>query len=151
MSEEEFHTLADETIHDLLEKFEVSFVINLCDLLFWKACTTSEVLIGFVPSFFWQEYGDAIQVDGYEVDYGVSWVGIFLLSHSSLSFISWLSWFIAMHLEQNHVLTLKLGSLGTYVINKQTPNRQIWLSSPVRYWEYEFLLILYIKLCILLF
>ncbi|XP_051875158.1 frataxin, mitochondrial [Pristis pectinata] len=29
------------------------------------------------------------------------------------------------------VLTIKLGeSLGTYVINKQTPNRQIWLSSP---------------------
>lgn len=35
---------------------------------------------------------------------------------------------------QNEVLTLKLGSLGTYVINKQTPNRQIWMSSPVRYW-----------------
>lgn len=29
------------------------------------------------------------------------------------------------------VLTVKLGSLGTYVLNKQTPNRQIWLSSPV--------------------
>ncbi|KAK9970968.1 hypothetical protein ABG768_026870 [Culter alburnus] len=29
------------------------------------------------------------------------------------------------------VLTLKVGSdHGTYVINKQTPNRQIWLSSP---------------------
>ncbi|KAL8560928.1 hypothetical protein ACOMHN_019912 [Nucella lapillus] len=29
------------------------------------------------------------------------------------------------------VLTLKLGGpLGTYVINKQTPNKQIWLSSP---------------------
>ncbi|XP_058157687.1 frataxin, mitochondrial isoform X1 [Dasypus novemcinctus] len=29
------------------------------------------------------------------------------------------------------VLTIKLGgNLGTYVINKQTPNRQIWLSSP---------------------
>ena len=29
------------------------------------------------------------------------------------------------------VLTVKLGSgFGTYVINKQTPNRQIWLSSP---------------------
>jgi frataxin len=31
------------------------------------------------------------------------------------------------------VLTLSLGSLGTYVINKQTPNRQIWMSSPLRY------------------
>jgi len=28
------------------------------------------------------------------------------------------------------VLTLKLGSNGTYVLNKQPPNRQIWLSSP---------------------
>ncbi|KAM5193750.1 frataxin, mitochondrial [Mantella aurantiaca] len=31
----------------------------------------------------------------------------------------------------NGVLTVKIGSeIGTYVINKQTPNRQIWLSSP---------------------
>lgn len=31
------------------------------------------------------------------------------------------------------VLTVHLGRRhGTYVINKQTPNRQIWLSSPVR-------------------
>lgn len=29
------------------------------------------------------------------------------------------------------VMTVKLGSLGTYVINKQTPNRQIWMSSPL--------------------
>jgi frataxin len=29
------------------------------------------------------------------------------------------------------VLTVKLGVHGTYVINKQTPNRQIWLSSPL--------------------
>jgi frataxin len=32
---------------------------------------------------------------------------------------------------QQGVLTVKLGSHGTYVINKQTPNRQIWLSSPL--------------------
>ena len=38
---------------------------------------------------------------------------------------------------QNQVLTLKLGCLGTYVLNKQTPNRQIWLSSPVRYFAYR--------------
>ena len=30
----------------------------------------------------------------------------------------------------NGVLTVKLAGNGTYVINKQTPNRQIWLSSP---------------------
>eukprot|EP00793_Prasinoderma_coloniale_P003491 PRCOL_00006727-RA len=29
------------------------------------------------------------------------------------------------------VLTLTLGEKGTYVVNKQTPNRQLWLSSPV--------------------
>ncbi|XP_020615169.1 frataxin, mitochondrial-like isoform X2 [Orbicella faveolata] len=28
------------------------------------------------------------------------------------------------------VLTVNLGGRGTYVINKQSPNRQIWLSSP---------------------
>ncbi|KAI4322595.1 hypothetical protein L6164_022272 [Bauhinia variegata] len=69
MQEDEFHRLADSTIHDLQEKFEV--------------------------------YGDSIEVDGFDIDYG------------------------------NDVLTLKLGDLGTYVLNKQTPNRQIWLSSPV--------------------
>jgi len=29
------------------------------------------------------------------------------------------------------VLTIRLGRHGTYVVNKQTPNRQLWLSSPV--------------------
>lgn len=37
-------------------------------------------------------------------------------------------------IHQSGVLTIKLGGdLGTYVINKQTPNKQIWLSSPSRY------------------
>lgn len=32
---------------------------------------------------------------------------------------------------QDGVLTVRLGGqFGTYVINRQTPNRQIWLSSP---------------------
>ncbi|KAG6752495.1 hypothetical protein POTOM_044730 [Populus tomentosa] len=69
LQEDEFHSLADSTIHDLQEKFE--------------------------------EYGDSVQIDGFDIDYG------------------------------NEVLTLKLGDLGTYVLNKQTPNRQLWLSSPV--------------------
>ena len=34
-------------------------------------------------------------------------------------------------LFQNGVLTLQLGHHGTWVINKQTPNLQIWYSSPV--------------------
>ncbi|EFX65222.1 hypothetical protein DAPPUDRAFT_333409 [Daphnia pulex] len=47
----------------------------------------------------------------------------------------------------NGVLTIQLGQHGTYVINKQTPNRQIWLSSPTsgpkrydyinRHWVYS--------------
>ncbi|KAE8654812.1 Frataxin [Hibiscus syriacus] len=69
LSEDEFHRLANSTIHDLQEKLE--------------------------------EYGDVVELDGFDVDYG------------------------------NEVLTLKLGTLGTYVMNKQTPNRQIWLSSPI--------------------
>ncbi|XP_077242134.1 frataxin-like protein isoform X2 [Tasmannia lanceolata] len=48
-----------------------------------------------------EEFGDGVQIDGFDIDYG------------------------------NQVLTMKLGNSGTYVINKQTPNRQIWLSSPV--------------------
>ncbi|GMP54274.1 hypothetical protein CsSME_00019494 [Camellia sinensis var. sinensis] len=67
--EDEFHNLADSTIHGLLEKLE--------------------------------EYGDSVDIDGFDIDYG------------------------------NQVLTMKLGASGTYVLNKQTPNRQIWLSSPV--------------------
>uniref|UniRef100_A0A8C9BL14 Frataxin, mitochondrial n=1 Tax=Phocoena sinus TaxID=42100 RepID=A0A8C9BL14_PHOSS len=35
------------------------------------------------------------------------------------------------HRQLGGVLRIKLGgALGTYVINKQTPNEQIWLSSP---------------------
>lgn len=32
---------------------------------------------------------------------------------------------------QEGVLTIGLGSHGTYVLNKQAPNKQIWSSSPV--------------------
>ncbi|XP_058191809.1 frataxin, mitochondrial-like [Rhododendron vialii] len=46
-------------------------------------------------------YGDSVDIDDFDIDYG------------------------------NQVLTLKLGTLGTYVVNKQTPNRQIWMSSPL--------------------
>ncbi|KAJ1406209.1 Frataxin/CyaY [Sesbania bispinosa] len=48
-----------------------------------------------------EDYGDSVELDGFDIDYG------------------------------NDVLTVKLGDLGTYVLNKQTPNRQLWLSSPV--------------------
>jgi len=31
---------------------------------------------------------------------------------------------------ESGVLTFKMGDIGTYVINKQPPNKQIWFSSP---------------------
>ncbi|KAF5481166.1 hypothetical protein F2P56_001839 [Juglans regia] len=83
LQEDEFHRLANSTIHNLLEKFEVL----MSTVILIVSCA--------------QEYGDNVEIDGFDVDYG------------------------------NEVLTLKLGDLGTYVLNKQTPNRQIWLSSPV--------------------
>ncbi|KAI5062824.1 hypothetical protein GOP47_0021371 [Adiantum capillus-veneris] len=48
------------------------------------------------------ELGEECDIDGFDIDYAEG------------------------------VLTIKLGASCTYVINKQTPNRQIWLSSPVR-------------------
>jgi hypothetical protein len=46
------------------------------------------------------------------------------------SVLKWRRWFST---PQQGVLTVHLGAdRGTFVINKQTPNRQIWLSSPVR-------------------
>jgi frataxin len=56
----------------------------------------------------------------YEVEYHVS-------GHRVLS-----AWQLTGVLEQSGVLTLRLGEKGTYVINKQPPNKQIWLSSPFR-------------------
>ncbi|KAI8815478.1 hypothetical protein BJ742DRAFT_18198, partial [Cladochytrium replicatum] len=50
---------------------------------------------------FFEDLGDELDLDGYDVSYS------------------------------NGVVTLKLGEPGTYVINKQPPNLQIWLSSPV--------------------
>jgi len=65
------------------------------------------------------ELGDA---DGsYEVEYHVC---RFCTIHSLLCSLS-------LH-KQSGVLTLKLGEHGIYVINKQPPNKQIWLSSPFR-------------------
>ena len=32
---------------------------------------------------------------------------------------------------QSNVLTLKFPPHGTYVLNKQPPNKQLWLSSPI--------------------
>lgn len=51
------------------------------------------------------------------------------------------------------VLTVKLGDKGTYVVNKQPPNKQIWLSSPIRYifplapFSFSFSLYVYSSAC----
>lgn len=42
------------------------------------------------------------------------------------------SWLRTAQNFQSGVLTLTLGDKGTYVVNKQPPNKQIWLSSPFR-------------------
>jgi hypothetical protein len=39
---------------------------------------------------------------------------------------------VRMNLTQTGVINLRLGSYGTYVINKQPPSQQLWLSSPRR-------------------
>ncbi|KAJ2690777.1 Mitochondrial matrix iron chaperone [Coemansia spiralis] len=48
-----------------------------------------------------EDIGDQMEIDDYDIEYS------------------------------SGVLTLKLGAKGTYVINKQPPNKQIWISSPV--------------------
>lgn len=69
VSEEKFHSLANDTLDTLQEKIEA--------------------------------YGEDLDVDGFDLDYS------------------------------DGVMTVRLGDKGTYVLNKQTPNRQLWLSSPV--------------------
>ena len=34
-------------------------------------------------------------------------------------------------MQTQGVMTLSLGDHGTYVINKQAPNKQLWMSSPI--------------------
>ncbi|KAF9360822.1 Mitochondrial chaperone Frataxin [Mortierella sp. AD094] len=49
---------------------------------------------------YFEDLGDEHEIPGYDVEY------------------------------QSGVMTLKLGGKGTYVVNKQPPNKQLWLSSP---------------------
>ncbi|KAG0294461.1 Mitochondrial chaperone Frataxin [Linnemannia gamsii] len=49
---------------------------------------------------YFEDLGDEYEIPGYDVEY------------------------------QSGVMTLKLGDKGTYVVNKQPPNKQLWLSSP---------------------
>jgi frataxin len=43
-----------------------------------------------------------------------------------------MNFFYLLHaILQDGVMIVQLGSKGTYVINKQTQNQQIWFSSPI--------------------
>jgi len=59
-----------------------------------------------------------------EVEYNVRLYSAWRVPCASVSLI--------VPVPQSGVITLDLGQSGTYVINKQPPNKQIWLSSPVR-------------------
>jgi hypothetical protein len=77
----------------------------------------------------WQEYVEARNLDGSDVSLSVRARGRacsrrFGADSGDADFLL---------TPQQGVLTVHLGAdRGTFVINKQTPNRQIWLSSPVR-------------------
>jgi frataxin len=141
MPEDKFHKLADDTIHDLLEKLEVthpllnsSYLSTSLEALLRDISVQPLSLDNIVLRGLFQEYGDSQQMDGFDIDYGVSNSE---MSSNHVSFTSFVHWitdivlFISLKFK-NQVLTLRLGDFGTYVVNKQTPNRQIWLSSPVR-------------------
>ncbi|ORZ28972.1 hypothetical protein BCR41DRAFT_298010 [Lobosporangium transversale] len=55
---------------------------------------------------YFEDLGDEHEIPGYDVEYQVS------------------------SCKKSGVMTLKLGDKGTYVVNKQPPNKQLWLSSP---------------------
>jgi frataxin len=86
-----------------------------------------------------EELLDEVGNDAYEVDYHVS-----MLENTRLPCLLALAVSVAEPLThhplllQSGVLTLNLGTHGTYVINKQPPNKQIWLSSPVRWVDFSY-------------
>ena len=71
-----------------------------------------------------EELHEVESMEGYEVEFHVRDLSTSLISRQ----------LIYQHFSlQSGVLTLNLGPHGTYVVNKQPPNKQIWLSSPFRY------------------
>lgn len=71
-----------------------------------------------------EELIEEVEADeGYEVEYSVSCV---LSGGKGRELTTQVS-----SCGKAGVLTLKLGDQGTYVVNKQPPNKQIWLSSPI--------------------
>ena len=73
----------------------------------------------------WESLEELLDAEGnpnYEVEYSVRSRSPSACTHSLMN---------SLLTHQGGVLTLKLGEHGTYVVNKQPPNKQIWLSSPI--------------------
>ena len=111
LDEASFHAAADDTLHGLVDALES-----------WIDCE--------------------VEGDEADVEYSVRLLLFFFEFSLSLSLslpLRSLTRFLFPRSEthppensQSGVLTLRLGEgKGTYVINKQAPNRQLWLSSPV--------------------
>jgi len=83
----------------------------LDDITYHKyADETIDLLMDFLDAL-----GDGHDIPGYDAVYAVRFLQYGLTK---------------IRATQNGVVTLKLGSVGTYVVNKQPPNKQLWLSSP---------------------
>ncbi|KAJ3281305.1 Mitochondrial chaperone Frataxin [Borealophlyctis nickersoniae] len=75
---------------------------------------------------FFEDLGDEFDFPGYDVTYAVRGTECLSKYRDRMRFLT-----LSSPDAQSGVLTLKLGDKGTYVINKQPPNKQIWLSSPI--------------------
>ena len=80
MPEDKFHKLADDTIHDLLEKLEVmdssissSYLSTSLEASLRNISVQHLSLANIVLCVLFQEYGDSQQMEGFDIDYGVSY------------------------------------------------------------------------------
>jgi hypothetical protein len=79
MQEDKFHKLADDTIHDLLEKLEVmdlsinsSYLSTSLEALLRNVAVQLQSFVNNILCGLLQVYGDSQQMDGFDIDYGVS-------------------------------------------------------------------------------
>ena len=73
-------------------------------------------LVGFMLSLVQQEYGDNVEIDGFDVDYGVRMIdSFFRIGYSYKGYCNCFDIFWVC-IWQNEVLTLKLGDLGIVLV-----------------------------------
>ena len=127
--EHEFHAAADRCLEELGTAVEVSPPRRCCQ----RSLSLSAVVLLTPRVAPWQEYVESRDVDG--ADVALAARALTAPAHQLLlrfcpSHAIPLPWLTAL---QQGVLTIRLGGdRGTFVVNKQTPNRQVWLASPVR-------------------